>query len=406
MAVGRLLRLDYAMRSHDASWGRPDDRWGFAWAPRNPGSVPKNEFASAAGAVLDRLAAAIRDSGGDSPADPGVLACGPPGKNLWCGGDLAGAALTPSWATFRTWSPTTLTFVTPPPTVVAGAVSTPITIQPQVAGVAARPQAPLAMTITTSSPTGTLATNAAGPFTPSVTVQLAPGTFSSVQVYYQDTTSGTATLTASAPGTVAGTLALTVSGAAAVSLQIAPVTATLTLGATASFSAVGIDGFGNPIPSLSAAWTLAPGTPGALAPTSGPSTTYTASGRIGKGEVIATVTTPTGPLTATAPVVVTPPPVVRVAAIRYGVRHKTLNVYVTVVDARGRRVPNAGVTVFLYRNGKLYGRAGARTVAGRTTFTRPASWGTYRAVVRKVTATGLRWNGKTPPNRFVRAQRK
>ena len=396
----------YAMRSHDASLGRPDDRWGFAWAPRNPGSVPKNEFASAAGAVLDRLAAAIRDSGGDSPADPGVLACGPPGKNLWCGGDLAGAALTPSWATFRTWSPTTLTFVTPPPTVVAGAVSTPITIQPQVAGVAARPQAPLAMTITTSSPTGTLATNAAGPFTPSVTVQLAPGTFSSVQVYYQDTTSGTATLTASAPGTVAGTLALTVSGAAAVSLQIEPVSATLTLGATASFSAVGIDGFGNPIPSLSAAWTLAPGTPGALAPTSGPSTTYTASGRIGKGQVIATVTTPTGPLSATAPVVVTPPPVVRVAAIRYGVRHKTLNVYVTVVDARGRRVPNAGVTVFLYRNGKLYGRAGARPVAGRTTFTRPASWGTYRAVVRKVTATGLRWNGKTPPNLFVRAQRK
>ncbi len=168
----------YAMRSHDASLGRPDDRWGFAWAPRNPGSVPKNEFASAAGAVLDRLAAAIRDSGGDSPSDPGVLACGPPGKNLWCGGDLAGAALTPSWATFRTWSPTTLTFVTPPPTVVAGAVSTPITIQPQVAGVAARPQAPLAMTITTSSPTGTLATNAAGPFTPSVTVQLVPGAFS------------------------------------------------------------------------------------------------------------------------------------------------------------------------------------------------------------------------------------
>ena len=396
----------YAMRSHDASLGRPDDRWGFAWAPRNPGSVPKNEFASAAGAVLDRLAAAIRDSGGDSPSDPGVLACGPPGKNLWCGGDLAGAALTPSWATFRTWSPTTLTFVTPPPTVVAGAVSTPITIQPQVAGVAARPQAPLAMTITTSSPTGTLATNAAGPFTPSVTVQLVPGAFSTVQVYYEDTTSGTATLTASAPGAVAGTLALTVSGAAAVSLQIEPVSATLTLGATASFSAVGIDGFGNPIPSLSAAWTLAPGTPGALAPTSGPSTTYTASGRIGKGEVIATVTTPTGPLTATAPVVVTPPPVVRVAAIRYGVRHKTLNVYVTVVDARGRRVPNAGVTVFLYRNGKLYGRAGARTVAGRMTFTRPASWGTYRAVVRKVTATGLRWNGKTPPNLFVRAQRK
>ena len=395
----------YAMRSHDASSGQPEDRWGFAWAPRNPGSVPKNEFAAAAGAVLDRLGAAIRDSGADSPTDPGVLACGPAGKNLWCGGDLSGAVLTPSWATFRAWSPTTLTFVTPPPTVVAGGVSTPITIQPQVAGVAARPQTPLAVTITTSSPTGMLATSAAGPFAPTVTVQLAPGAFSTVQVYYEDTTSGTATLTASAPGTVAGTQALTVSGAAAVSLQIEPGSATLPLGATASFSAVGVDAFGNQIPSLSAAWTLAPGTPGALAPTSGPATTYTATGRIGKGQVVATVTTPTGPLTASAPVIVTPPPVVRVAAIRYGVRSKTLNVYVTVVDARGRRVPNAAVTVFLYRNRKLYARAGGRTVGGRMTFTRPASWGTYRAVVKNATATGLRWNGKTPVNGFVRPRR-
>jgi hypothetical protein len=122
--------------------------------------------------------------------------------------------------------------------------------------------------------------------------------------------------------------------------------------------------------------------------------------------VIATVTTPTGLLTAAATITVTPPPVVRVAAIRYGVRKRTLNVYVTVVDARGRRVPNAAVTVFLYRNGKLYARAGGRTVGGRMTFTRPASTGTYRAVVRKVTATGLRWNAKTPVNRFVRKPRR
>ena len=51
-------------------------------------------------------------------------------------------------------------------------------------------------------------------------------------------------------------------------------------------------------------------------------------------------------------------------------------------------------------------RLAGRTVAGRMTFTRPASTGTYRAVVRKVAATGLRWNGKTPVNRFVRVPRK
>jgi hypothetical protein len=368
--------------------------------------VPKGEFASAAGALLDRLATAIRDSGGESPADPGALACGPPGRNVWCSGDLADASPAAGWAAFRAWSPTTLAFVSPPPSVVAGAISAPISIQPQVAGVAARPQAPLAMTVSTSSPTGTLATSPSGPFAPSITVQLPAGAFSTAQVYYQDTTAGTVSLAASAPGAVSATQALTVSGAVAVSVRIEPSAASVPFGSTASFSAVGIDAFGNAIASLSAAWTLAPDTPGALAPASGPTTTYTASGRVGTGAVVATVATPGGPLTASAPVTVTPPPAARVAAVRYGVRSRTLHVYVTVVDARGRRVRDAGVTVFLYRNGKLYGRAAGRAVGGRMTFTRPASWGTYRAVVKRVKAAGVRWNGKTPPNRFVRPQRR
>jgi len=396
----------YALRNHGTASGQPEDRWGFAWSPRNPGDVPKGVFAAAAGAVLDRLASAIRDSASDSPADPGVLACGPAGRNVWCGGDLDGAALTPSWAAFRAWSPTTLAFITPPASVVAGTVSGPITIQPQVAGVPARPQTPLPVTLTTSSPTGTFATSPAGPFTPSVTLELAPGAFSNAQVYYEDTTAVTATLSASAPGAVTGTQALTVSGALAVSLQIEPAAVSLPLGTTTTLSAVGVDAFGNPIPSLSAAWSLVPGTPGALSPAAGPTTTFTASGRIGRGQVVATVATPSGPLTATVPIIVTPPPLVRAAAVRYGVRNRTLHVYVTVVDARGRRVRDAAVTVFLYRNGKLYAREAGRTVAGRMTFTRPASAGTYRAVVRKVTATGLRWNRKTPANRFLRAPRR
>jgi hypothetical protein len=174
------------------------------------------------------------------------------------------------------------------------------------------------------------------------------------------------------------------------------------LGGTATFTAVGLDAFGNPLPSVSAAWSLAPGTPGTVAPAAGPATTYTASGRVGTGQVVATVATAAGPLTATAQVTVTPPPVARVAAVRYGVRARRLHVYVTVVDVRGRRVNDAGVTVFLYRNGKLYARASGRTVRGRMTFDRPASWGVYRSKVRRVAAEGLRWYGKTPPNRFVR----
>jgi hypothetical protein len=396
----------YALRHQGAAAGRPEDRWGFAWAPRNPDSVPKSEFASSAGAVLDRLAAAIRDSAGDYPPDPGALACGPPGQNAWCGGDLDGAVLTGSWATFRAWSPTALAFVSPPASVVAGAVSGPISLQAQVEGVATRPQAPVDVTLTTSSPTGAFATSAAGPFAPSLTLQLPAGTFSTAQVFYQDTTAGSATLTATAPGVLTTTQAVAVTGSAAVSLRVEPGAATVPLGSTAVFTAVGLDAFGNPLPSVSAAWSLAPGTPGALAPAAGQSTTYTASGRVGAGQVIATVATTAGPLSASAPVTVTPPPIARVSAVRYGVRSRTLHVYVTVVDARGRRVGDAGVTIFLYRNGKLYARASGRTVRGRMTFTRPASSGTYRAKVKRVSAAGLRWNRKTPPNRFVRPLRR
>jgi hypothetical protein len=92
--------------------------------------------------------------------------------------------------------------------------------------------------------------------------------------------------------------------------------------------------------------------------------------------------------------------------VRYGVRNRKLNVFVTVVDARGRRLRDAGVTVFLYRNGKLYARASGRTAGGRMTFVRPASIGRYRATVKRVSAPGLRWNGKTPVNRFVRVPKK
>ncbi len=396
----------YALRSHDATAGRPEDRWGFAWAPRNPESVPKYEFARQAGAVLDRLAAAIRDSAEDNPADPGALACGPPGQNLWCGGDLDGATLTSTWAAFRAWSQTALAFVSPPASVVAGGVSAPISLQAQVEGVAAKPQGPVDVTLTTSSPTGTFATSATGPFAPTLALQLPAARFATAQVFYQDTTAGSPTLTATAPGVLTTTQAIAVTGAAAVALRIEPGTATVPLGSTAAFTAVGLDGFGNPLPSVSAAWSLAPGTPGTVTPAAGPTTTFTATGRVGAGAVVATVATPAGPLTASAPVTVTPPPIARVSAIRYGVRSKKLYVYATVVDARGRRVDHARVTVFLYRNGKLYARASGRTARGRMTFTRPASWGRYRAKVKRVSAVGLRWNGKTPPNRFVKPKRR
>ncbi len=75
----------YALRAFSVSLGQPQDHWGFAWAPRNVG-LSSADFTSQSAAILDRLAAAIRDSAAVSnPADPGIEAC-----NGTCGGDGPG----------------------------------------------------------------------------------------------------------------------------------------------------------------------------------------------------------------------------------------------------------------------------------------------------------------------------
>lgn len=394
----------YALRNHGARSGRAADRFGFAWAPRNAEALAASEFARRTAALLDRLAAAIRDSAADTPADPGVGACGPT-ASTWCAGDLDGAALSAKWRTFRSWSPTTFAFTSAPQAVAAGVVSAPVSVQVQVAGVAARPVAPITLTVTSSSPTGLLATSAAGPFAPTVTVPFAAGTFASAQLFYQDATAGTVTLTASAAGVVSGTQALTVTGAAPVSLRVEPSDSTLEPGTTATFRAVGVDQFGNETPTA-ASWALEPASLGSLTPATGPTTTLVAGAGPATGRVIATLITPTGQLRAAASVTVTAPPVVRAAAVRYGVARRLLHVYVTVVDTRGRRVRDAAVTVALYRNGKVYARAAGRTTSGRMTFSRPASWGDYRVKVTRVVAEGRTWDGVTPPNAFRKKQRR
>ena len=348
----------YALRNHGARAGRATDRFGFAWAPKNANALAPNDFTRQTAAVLDRLAAAIRDSGNDTPADPGIGACGAAAQGTWCAGDLAGAALTAGWRTFRSWSPTTLAFTSPPQTIAAGVVSGPISLQVQIAGVAGRPTAPVAATVASSSPTGTFATNPAGPFTPTVAFALPAGAFSTVQLYYQDPTAGTVTLTASAAGVAAGTQQLTVGGAAPVGLRIEPSASTLFTGASVTLRAVGVDAFGNVTPTA-ALWTATPDGIGTLSSASGATTTFTAGTVPGVVQVTAAITTPTGTLTATSSVTVAPPPVVRVGAVRYGVAKKQLHVYVTLVDTRGRRVRDASVTV-----GAVPQRQGLRACTG------------------------------------------
>jgi hypothetical protein len=62
-----------------------------------------SDFASQTGEILDRLAAAIHDTGPVDPADPGIRACGPPGQDLRCEDDVPGAWLNDAWKVFTYW---------------------------------------------------------------------------------------------------------------------------------------------------------------------------------------------------------------------------------------------------------------------------------------------------------------
>ncbi len=228
----------YAMRSHSVRFGRPSDHWGFAWAPRNAGRYPPPEWAAMTGSVLDRLATAIRDSALETPADPG---CGRAARTA----RISGAPVTSRRSADRQ--------VARVPHLVADDARVRLAaagrrrrrrlgaVVPAGAGRGCRGEAhdtgrgDRVVVVTDRG----LATSAAGPFTPTLTLELPAGAFATAQLYYQDATAGTVTLTASAAGVVTGTQQLTVTGAAPLSLRIDPSSSTLLPGATAPLTAVG-----------------------------------------------------------------------------------------------------------------------------------------------------------------------
>jgi hypothetical protein len=193
----------YALRHADAARAR--DHWGFAWAPRNGTGMAAAEFTAQTGAILDRLAAATRDS---ATGEPGLGAC----ASGWCGGEIAGAWFNSAWTTFAVWSSQALVFATPPQTLRAGVPSSPISVQLQTQGAAETASASLQLTLTSTSPSGTFSLSPTGPWTSTLAVALPAGSSTSQSFYYLDTAAGTATLIASAPGILSATQTMIVSG--------------------------------------------------------------------------------------------------------------------------------------------------------------------------------------------------
>jgi hypothetical protein len=385
----------YALRSFSVATGESQDHWGFAWAPRNPGGLTSSQFASQSGLILDRMAAAIRDSAAVSnPSDPGVEAC-----TNTCGGDYAGASFTGVWQSFRTWTQPVLTFTTPPQTIAAGAPSGPISLALlNATGVAQPPLSDVAVTLSSGSPRGTFSLAPTGPWTPTLQLTIPAGGSTAGPFYYLDTRAGSETITASAFGVTSGTQAETILPGAPVSMKVAASAKTVAAGGNATLSAVGADQYGNPMP-VSAVWTLDPPGLGLLQPRTGSEVAFIAGPKGGRG----TVTASGAGLTATAPITVSPGPV-RVAGIRYGLgAGKTLLVTAFVVDSLGRPVPNAYIAVTVKRRGYPFFAGNGTTLGnGRKTFRVRHLKGCYVTTVRRLNANGYRWDRKTPVNRFCR----
>jgi hypothetical protein len=180
----------YADRLLGASTGTAVDRIGFAWAPSNTLGLSASDFAAQTGAVLDRIAAAVRDTGVPS-ATPGAAACDP----SWCTTVVDGAALTAAWAAFSAWSPSVPAIASPPLAATAAVPDGPVTVELQTLGLPDDAAWARTVTFASSSATGLFAASATGPWTSTFALTIAPGT-SSASVYYLDSAPGTPTITA------------------------------------------------------------------------------------------------------------------------------------------------------------------------------------------------------------------
>jgi len=402
--AGYVSAQVHALRYFGAASGQAQDHWGFAWAPRNAPGIPAADFAAQSGLVLDRLATAVRDSGQTpDPADPGSAACGPPGQNLWCVGDVEGASLTETWKSFRGWTQPVLAFATAGQSIVAGSPSAAMSVTLGTSsGLPLATPTPLAVTLSSSSPEGTFSASPAGPWSIVLPLTIAAGTSATPGFYYRDTRAGSHVLTASAVGATSGTQPVTVAPGPVATLTITPASATVRARASQRFAAAAADAYGNPVP-VSAAWSVTPPILGTVTPGASTATTFTARRTLGSGTILAYVATEAGPLSAGTGVRVTPGRL-RIGSIRYRGRKDAVFVTASAIDAAGRPVSRAVVSVALRRNGRSYLSArGATGAAGRTVYRVPARrGGCFTTVIRRVSSAGFAWDGRTPRNRFCR----
>jgi hypothetical protein len=386
-----------ALRYYSAATGQSRDHWGFAWAPRNATGMPNADFGAQTNLILERMAAAIRDSGDVvEPENPGGGACGPPGSDTLCAADVADARHNEAWRTFRGWTQAVLGFGTAPQTVAAGVPSAAITLSLVTstgAGVTSGP--PRAVTVRSSSPQGTFSASPAGPWTPTLAVTVAAG--AAVTFYYLDTRAGSHTLTASASGTTNGAQAVTVTAGPAAAVAVTPAAGEVRARGVRRFTARATDAFGNAAVAT-VTWTVTPAVLGTIAPGEGGTATFTARRLLRTGRVTATA----GTISASATVTVTPAKL-RIGSIALQPGARFLRVTVTTADGARRPVSGTAVRLVVKRDGrKLASARGVTGPAGKTRVRVPGGRGCFTVTVTRAVAQGFTWDGRTPRNRACR----
>jgi hypothetical protein len=382
-----------ALRYFSATSGQARDHWGFAWAPSNTTGMPAGEFAAQTGALLERLAAAVRDSGAvDDPESPGSGACG--ADESLCAVDLADAQHNEAWRSFRAWAQSILSIGPGSPiNLVAGVASGPLELS--VASAGARP---VAVTLRSSSPGGGFSTSPAGPWTSALTLSVVPGT--PVAFYHRDTRAGAATVTASAPGTTPATRAVGVAAGVAERVTVTPGTREVRARGEVTFTGAATDAFGN-ITASPLSWTVAPATLGTVVRGSRGTVRFRAGRVLGSGTVTARAAGRAS-LVGSATVVVSAA-TLRIRAL--DVRPTPRGAQVTLAALDGARRPVSLTTVTLVarlgdrRIARVQGVTGA---AGRARLRLTLGRGCVSLVVTRAQAEGFRWDGRSPRIRLCR----
>ena len=179
-----------------------------------------------------------------------------------------------------------LQFASPPQTLTAGAPSSAIVLQLQQPAASAT-----SIAVTSTSGKGVFATSAGGPWSATLTVQVQSGGTATPAFYYEDTTAGRPTLTATASGYANATQTESVQAAALARITVSPSNPQIKLGSTVTFTATGVDSYGNAV-SVAPTWSVT-NPLGTFSPTSGSRTVFTATA-IGTATVAATSGSTTG----------------------------------------------------------------------------------------------------------------